>query len=444
LDLEHALAWLDDHVNHEMAAPTAGAVAGLSLEAMRQLVEVLGDPQQGYPVIHVTGTNGKGSTARMISALLMAHGLSVGTYTSPHLEHITQRIAWDLEPIDAAEFARVVSELAALEPLLLEETGGAKPSHFELLTAAAFSYFAQVAVEVAVVEVGMLGRFDATNVVEGDVAVVTNVSFDHTSGEGDWRRLIAEEKAGIVTPGRPLVLGEPDADLLPVFEAEGAEPVWVRERDFGVEQDKLALGGHLIAVITPNGRYDDLLLPVHGAHQGDNAAVAIAAVESLFGRGLDVEVVREGLAALTLPGRFEVVHRTPLLILDGAHNPAGAAALGETLAEEFDVLGRRHWIIGILTGRDIDEMLDGFGIRPGDRVVTCTAPSPRAVPAEELADRVRDRGIAVEAIPDVAAALHHVWNTPPDLAGEADLVMVTGSLRTVGAARTASRRMGLL
>ena len=417
---------------------------GLSLDGMRILAEVLGNPEQAYPVIHLTGTNGKGSTARMISALLVAHSLSVGTYTSPHLEHLVERIAWNLDPIAADELARKIGELATLEPLVLEESGGVKPSRFELMTAAAFSYFADVAVDVAVVEVGLLGRYDATNVAEAQVAVVTNVGRDHTDAEGDWRRRVAEEKAGIITPGSHLVLGETDPELLPVFEAEGAETVWVRERDFGCEQDKLALGGHLIAVITPNGRYDDVFLPVHGAYQTDNAACAIAAVEALFGRALDPQVVRESFARLTLPGRFEVVHRAPLLVLDGAHNPDSAAAVGETLAEEFEIAGRRHWIIGVLAGRDVDDMLEGFDVRAGDRVVACTPDSPRALPAAELAERVRVRGVETEVVPDVAAALRHVWNDAPDLAGEADLIMVTGSLRTVGTARSECRRLGLL
>jgi len=411
---------------------------------MRVLAEVMGNPEQAYPIVHLTGTNGKGSTARMISALLVAHSLSVGTYASPHLEHIVERIAWNLDPIAADELTRVLSELAALQPLVLEETGGVRPTHFDLVTAAAYSYFADVAVDVAVVEVGLLGRYDATNVGAAQVAVVTNVGRDHTDGQGDWRRRIAEEKAGIITPGSHLVLGETDPELLPVFEAEGPGTVWVRDRDFGCEQDKLALGGHLITVITPNGRYDDVFLPVHGTHQADNAACAIAAVEGLFGRALDPQVVRDGLARLTLPGRFEVVHRSPLLVLDGAHNPDSAAAVGETLAEEFEIGGRRHWIIGVLAGRDVDEMLEGFDVRPGDRVVACTPASPRALPAEELAEHVRVRGAETEVVPDVAAALRHVWNDAPDLAGEADVVMVVGSLRTVGTARSECRRLGLL
>jgi dihydrofolate synthase/folylpolyglutamate synthase len=239
------------------------------------------------------------------------------------------------------------------------------------------------------------------------------------------------------------VLGEPDPGLLPVFESEGADTMWVRERDFGCEQDKLGLGGHLIAVITPNTRYDDVFLPVHGAYQTDNAACAIAAVEAFFGRALDPDVVREAFATLTLPGRFEVLHRTPLLVLDGAHNPDGAAALAETLADEFEIAGRRHWIIGMLGGRNIGDVIDGLGLRPGDRVVASTPDSPRAVPAAEVAEHVRARGIEVEVLADVGAALRHVWTAAPGLAGEADLVMVTGSLRTVGQARSECRKLGL-
>jgi dihydrofolate synthase/folylpolyglutamate synthase len=192
VDYSGALAYLDKHVNLEA---TAGHVHGLSLEKMRDLVRVLGDPQTAYPAIHITGTNGKGSVARMVTALLREHGLSVGTYTSPDLERVNERLAWNLEPIADEAFAAVIAELAAVEPLL-----EAYPSRFELLTAAAFAWFAEVAVDVAVVEVGMLGRFDATNVVDGAVAVVTNIGKDHSDGQGDWQAAIAVEKAGIVKP----------------------------------------------------------------------------------------------------------------------------------------------------------------------------------------------------------------------------------------------------
>jgi dihydrofolate synthase / folylpolyglutamate synthase len=438
LDFDKALHYLDDHINLEVLTGVAGRVEGLSLDRIRRVVDVLGDPQRDYPVIHLTGTNGKGSTARMISALVAAHDLSVGTYTSPHLEHITERIARNGEPIEPEAFAQVIDELASLEGLM-----GVRPSYFELLTAAAFSWFSQVAVDVAVIEVGLLGRWDATNVADGQVAVITNIGKDHTDAAGDWRQRVAGEKAGIIKPGSSLVLGETDPALRPVFEAEGPGDVWVRDEDFGCLTDRLALGGHVVDLRTPNGVIEDVLLPVHGAHQVDNAACALAAVEAFFGRALHPDVVAEAFAGLRLPCRFEVLHRGPLLILDGAHNPDGAAAAARTLADEFEVVGRRRWVLGILQGRDIGEMIDALGIRPGDLVVTCTPPSPRGVPAAELAEAVAARGVAATAEPDVATAVERSWQAATS-SGEGDMVMVTGSLYTVGEARTACRRLGLV
>jgi dihydrofolate synthase / folylpolyglutamate synthase len=447
LDFDQAQAYLDDHINFEKtAAISAGHVEGLSLDRMRRVVEVLGDPQHDYPVIHLTGTNGKGSTARMISALFAAHQLSVGTYTSPHLEHVTERIARNGEPIEPDEFARVMGELEALEDQRFFEE---RPSYFELLTAAGFAWFSQVAVDVAAVEVGLLGRWDATNVADGQVAVVTNVGKDHTNGRGDWRRRVAEEKAGIVKPGSHLVLGEADPDLRPLFEAEGPADMWLRDRDFGVIADRLALGGHVVDLRTPNGVLEEVFLPIHGAHQADNAAAAVAAVEAFFGRALAPDVVAEAFGSLRLPGRFEVVHRAPLLVLDGAHNADGARAAAATLAEEFDVAGTRRWVLGLLRGRDLDEMLDAFGVRPRDEVVTCTPPSPRGIAAKELADAVTARGVNAEPVPEAGDALERAWRAAEaegaaDGGGGGGLVIVTGSLYTVGAARTACRRLGLL
>ena len=445
MDFDEAQAYLDDHISLEKtAAISAGHVEGLSLGRMRQVVDVLGDPQHDYPVIHLTGTNGKGSTARMISALLDAHQLSVGMYTSPHLEHVTERIARNSEPIEPGELAAVLGELASLEDQAFFDQ---RPSYFELLTAAGFAWFSQVAVDVAVVEVGLLGRWDATNVADGGVAVVTNVGKDHTDGRGDWRRRVAEEKAGIVKAGSQLVLGETDPALRPLFEAEGPAEVWLRDRDFGVVADRVALGGHVVDLRTPHGLLEEVFLPVHGAHQADNAACAVAAVEAFFGRALALDVVAEAFAGLRLPGRFEVVHRAPLMVLDGAHNPDGGRAAAATLAGEFDVAGTRHWVLGLLAGRDLDEMLDAFGVRPGDPVVACTPPSPRAVAAEELAAAVSARGVAADAVPDVGAAVERALRSAEaagDGAGGGDLVMVSGSLYTVGAARTACRGLGML
>ena len=414
---------------------------------MRRVVEVLGDPQNDYPVIHLTGTNGKGSTARMISALLAAHQLSVGSYTSPHLEHVTERIARNGEPIEPEEFARVMGELESLEHQRFFEE---RPSYFELLTAAGFAWFSQVAVDVAAVEVGLLGRWDATNVADGQVAVVTNVGKDHTNGRGDWRRRVAEEKAGIVKPGSHLVLGEPDPALLPLFEAEGPADVWLRDRDFGVIADRLALGGHVVDLRTPNGVLEDVFLPVHGAHQADNAAAAVAAVEAFFGRPLAPDVVAEAFGGLLLPGRFEVVHRAPLLVLDGAHNPDGARAAAATLADEFDVAGTRRWVLGLLVRagpRRDARRLRGARRRRGGHLHAAVAAGDRGRRAGRGGRR---RGVSgLRPVPDVGEALERAWRAAEagggaDGAGGGGLVMVTGSLYTVGAARTACRRLGLL
>ena len=418
-----ALAYLDRHINLEA---TAGKVDGLSLEKMRQLVRVVGDPQTSYPVIHITGTNGKGSVARMASALLQEHGLSVGTYTSPHLERINERLAWNLEPIGDADFANQIELLANVESLL-----DTPPSYFELLTAAAFSWFAEIAVDVAVVEVGMLGRYDATNVADGLVAVITNIGRDHTDGQGDWRVEIASEKAGIIKPDATLVVGESDPSLLPIYEAEGPAELVVSERDFFTSDDLAAFGGRLFSVRTPRDVYSELYLPLHGAHQTENAATALVATEAFFGRALDHETVSSALGAVTMPGRFEVVHRNPLVILDGAHNVDGARRAAETLADEFDVPGRLVLVVGLLRGRDPREMLEAFRAERADLVIACAPDSPRAIPAEDVAVAARSLPVMTEVVADVREAVGRALA----VAAEEDAVLVAGSLYVAGAAR---------
>jgi dihydrofolate synthase/folylpolyglutamate synthase len=429
MDFPAALRYLDEHVNLEA---TAGRVEGLSLERMRALVHVLGDPQHAYPVIHLTGTNGKGSTARMIATLLREAGLSVGLYTSPHLETINERLMWDGLPIPDDDFATLISDLAALEPML-----ELRPSYFELLTAAAFRWFAELAVDVAVVEVGLLGRYDATNVCDARVAVLTNVGSDHTDRVGDWRRRIAEEKSGIVKPDSTFVLGEDDPELADLFARVPAAETWVRGVQFDVVENELALGGRLLTLRTPERTVDDIFLPVHGAHQADNAALALAATEAFFGSGLDDDAVRTGFAQLALPGRFEVVHREPTVVLDGAHNPEGAEAAARTLAEEFTLSGTLVMVVGLLQGRDPEEMLRALGADQAGIVVACSPPSPRAIPSTELAAAADAMGVAVEVVPDVASAVERALA----LATTDDLVLVTGSLYVVGAARTALTQM---
>jgi dihydrofolate synthase/folylpolyglutamate synthase len=430
MELPKALAWLDEHVNYEAAAggpPKAGSVGGLSLDRMHALVDVLDHPQRQYPIVHITGTNGKGSTARMAAALLAETGLSVGVYSSPHLQRINERISRNGDPIDDDELADVLSDLRGLV-----DVAGVRPSYFELLTAAAFRWFADVAVDVAVIEVGMLGRYDATNVADGAVAVVTNVGPDHTDFREGWRSAIAAEKAGIVKPGSTLVLGETDPELHPIFADEGAAAVWDRGEDFGAEENLLAVGGRLLDLRTPSGVTEEVFLPLHGAYQGDNAACALAAVEALFGRPLAADVVRDAFAGVTAPGRFEIVGREPLVVLDGAHNPAGASTAAQTLADDFDVEGERILVVGMLAPRDPSSFLDGLDAADAHLVIACTPPSPRAVPAAEVATAAADLGVPAEVVPDVRRAVDRALNR----ASDADAVLVCGSLYTVGTART--------
>jgi dihydrofolate synthase / folylpolyglutamate synthase len=433
--LTAALAWLDEHIDLEKTVAIAGRPPRLSLERMEALCSVLGDPQRDQPTLHLTGTNGKGSTARILASILGAHDLTVGTYTSPHLEHIGERIARNGEPIDDASLAAVLTDLAAVEELLAE-----RPSYFELLTAAAFRWFSDVAVSAAVVEVGLLGRWDATNVADATVAVLTNVGRDHTDGSEGWRQRIAEEKAGIVKPGSTFVLGEADPELRPIFAAAPAEQMWVRGDDFACETNVLAVGGRSITVRTPHGTHPDLFLPLHGPHQGENAAIAIAAAEAFFGRAIDEEVLAGALAQVTVPGRLEVVRHSPLVVLDGAHNPDGARALAHALQEGFAPAGGRHLVLGVLAGRDPAELLDALGVGPTDQVVCATPPSPRGLPADELAEAVTATGARATVVPEVGEAFRRAL----DRAGDDDLVLVTGSLYTVGEARSASRALGLL
>lgn len=427
MDFDDALAYLDAHINLEVRT---GNYEGLSLDAMADIMRLYGDPHTAYPVIHITGTNGKGSTARMITRLLMAHGLRVGTYTSPHLERYNERIRLDDDEIDDETFASLVEELSLLEPMLTH-----RPSHFECLTACALALFAAEAVDVAVIEVGVMGRFDATNVVTADVAVVTNVGRDHTDFQGDWRRAIAREKAGIIKPTSTLVLGETAPDVRPIFEAEGAARTLVAGEDFELEANRLAVGGRLLDLRTPYQRLEEVFLPLHGAHQGVNASLALMAASAFFERALDRDVVAEGLGQVEVAGRFEVVGRNPLIVLDGAHNPDGAEAAAAVLEEGFAVEGRRILVCGMLEGRDPVAMLEAFRADGFDQVITCTPTSPRALPADELAFAAAGLGVSCR----VAKSIEQGIGWALDAATPSDLVLITGSLYLVGSARATVR-----
>ena len=426
---DELVAWLDAHTDYEQAMPTR--LRAPTLERITELCRLLGDPQLACPVLHLTGTNGKGSTARVLTALLMAQGLSVGTYSSPNLARVNERLARNGEPIDDGELAEVLGSLALLEPML-----GARPSRFELLTAAAFSWFADSPVDVAVVEVGLGGRWDATNVAVGDVVAVTNVSYDHVEVLGPTLVDIASEKAGIVKPGSHLVVGETDPALLEVFEAAarsaGTRALWLRDRDFGCPGNRLAVGGRLLEVETPGGSYPELFLPLHGAHQGDNAALALGVAEAFFGAPLAADTVEAALASVRAPGRLEVVGRAPLVVLDGAHNVAGADALAAALLE-LHPGGGAVAVVGMLRGRDPSAMFQALARGGVVSVVTCTAPSPRAFGAGELCEAARAAGLEARATETVVDAL--TLARPP--VAEDGLLVVTGSLYVVADARAA-------
>lgn len=432
MNFRDALEWLDNHINLE-ATMSPKRLAPPTLDRMSELMTLMAEPQHQYPVLHLTGTNGKTSTARIASRLLEATNLSVGTYTSPHLESITERMAWNGEPISEAAFGEVIGEVADLVGLM-----STVPSHFEILTAAAFRWFSDLPVHAAVVEVGLLGRWDATNVADGSVAVVTNVGLDHVNYAGTLEN-IAREKAGIVKPGATLVLGERDPDLAAILEDVPAGAIWRRGDDFDVLDRRLAHGGRLVTIRTPGAIYEDVFLSLHGAFQVDNAAIALAACEAFLGGPIADDVVEEAFAAVTSPGRLEVMGHQPLVLLDGAHNPDGARALAPTLLEEFAVAGRTIVVFGVLDPHDPVEMLDALRDLHIDEIVACAPASPRALPPEEVLAAADELGIPAQAARSVAAAVDRALS----IAEEDDLVLVTGSLHTVGNARTALRsRLG--
>jgi dihydrofolate synthase/folylpolyglutamate synthase len=429
VNFAESLIYLDEHASYEKT----GRVEEPSTSTIQRILAVLGDPQFDFRVIHVTGTNGKGSTSQIITRLLMAHGLKVGTYSSPHLENIRERIQGDGEPIDEIDFADSVAAVANAEGV-----AAVRPSYFEIMTAAAFRWFSDTAVEVAVIEVGMLGRWDATNVVNPDVSVITNIALDHTEFAGPTVTHIATEKAGIIKAGSVAVIGDTNEELWPVFSAEPHEEILFRGEQFDVVDNHLALGGRQLHIRTQRAEYVDLFVPLHGWHQGDNTAVAIAAVEAFFGAPLDMEVVNEGLAQVVMPGRFEVVGHQPLVILDGAHNPAGADVCASVFFEDFDPHGQRILVVGALGGRDISDTLSALKVDEFEKVICCTAPSPRARSGKEIAAVATEMGCtnvvatdSVEKACDLALA-----NAISD-----DAILIAGSLYVVGAARTHLRKV---
>ncbi len=422
-----AIAYVEAHATYEKT----GRITSPTVERIERLTAAMGDPQHAYPVIHVTGTNGKGSTSQMITRLLMADGLTVGTYTSPHLERINERIARNSEPIGDDDFAEQIAAVADLEGL-----AGVRPTYFEAVTAAAFRWFADVAVDVAVVEVGLLGRWDATNVVDAQVAIVTNIGMDHTEFAGPTLEDIAREKAGIIKPGGAAVIGETDPSLVAVLAAEPAASRLFRDRDFATGTNQLALGGRLVDLRTPTAIYPEVFVPLHGAHQGDNASIALTATEAFFAAPLDPSVVTEGFGSVAINGRFEVLKHQPLVIVDGAHNPMGADTCAQVFFDDFDPPGRRILVIGTL--REPTGMLEALRADEFDVVIACTAPSPRAFDGGDIAKAAMaigcDEVFSFDTVDGASAKALRI-------ADGDDAILAAGSLYVAGAARGAFLRL---
>jgi dihydrofolate synthase/folylpolyglutamate synthase len=421
MDFQAALEYLDEHMSYHKT----GRIDSPSIEPISAICAALGDPHLSAPVIHVTGTNGKGSTVQIISRLLASQGLTVGTYTSPHLENVTERFKRNGEPITEEELAEQISAVAEIAPLV-----GQNPGYFEILTASAFRWFADIAVDVMVIEVGLLGRWDATNIVESQVAVITNIGMDHNEFAGPSIRDVALEKAGIVKPESAVIVGETDPELVKIFREAGGATTLVRDEDFATVGNALAVNGRLLDLRTPTTIYTDVFLPLNGAHQGDNAALALAAVETFFASPLPEDVVEEGFGNVMMPGRFEVIGRQPLVIVDGAHNAVGADTCASVFFGDFHPEGRRILVVG--TTRDPTEMLAALRADEFDMVFVATAPTPRGIPAAELAKAADALGCDhVASFDSVAEACRRAM----DYADGDDAVLVAGSLYTAGAAR---------
>ena len=415
-----------------------------SLDRIRAFTELLGDPQRSFRVVQLTGTNGKTSTSRMIETLLRALDLRTGRFTSPHLERMSERIVVDGEPLDDEAFVRAFNEIAPYTHLV--DTEQDHPlSFFETIVGMAYSAFADAPVDVAVVEVGMGGGWDATNVADADVAVVLPVAVDHAKYLGDDAATIAAEKAGIIKAGSIAILAEQTPEVAAVLLERAAEvgATVAREgMEFGVLARTPAVGGQMISLKGLRGTYDDVFLPLYGAHQAQNAAVALAAVEAFAGTDtLDEDLVRAAFAEVTSPGRLEIIRRSPTIVLDAAHNPHGAEAVGAALEDSFS-FSPLVGVMGVMEDKDHEGLLNAF--EPHLAPVVCTQNStPRSMSAAALGRAAaeifgEDR---VSVVPDLAEAIDRAATLAEageaiDVSIGAGAVLITGSVVTVGEART--------
>lgn len=455
-DYEAALDWLDSHIDLErlLGSPQAAAP---TLDCMWTLMGVLGDPQDSVPAIHITGTNGKGSTARLAVALLGSCGLTAGSYTSPHIERVNDRIMVANEPLDDESFAAAISEIAVFEPMVTDRCG-TRPNYFEVMAAAAYNWFASTA-HANVIEVGMGGRWDATNVVDAAVAVITNIGADHLEIIGPTLVDVAWEKAGIISSGATVVCGETTPELVDVVDGVAEETgatMWRRGVDWDVVARKPAIGGQVVSMFTPFGQHSDHFVPLHGAHQAVNAATAVCAAEAFFGRGLDGDVISAALADVTLPARFEIVARLPTVVIDGAHNPAGAASLRDTLAETLSIGTEaaagfgiaedpaqtgpdpvRVLVIGANKPHDPGAFCEALDLDVFDAVVATAASWPRAMAPNEVADAAERAAAGFDRSPEIVsiASVDEAVQWATHRAGGDGTVVVSGSLYVAAEAR---------
>lgn len=414
-----------------------------SLDRILAFTELLGDPQRNYRAVHLTGTNGKTSTSRMIDTLLRALDLRTGRFTSPHVEKMSERISIDGEPLDDEAFVRAFTDIAPYTHLV--DAAQEHPlSFFETIVAMAYAAFADAPVDVAVIEVGMGGSWDATNVIDADVAVVTPIAVDHAKYLGDSPAEIATEKSGIIKAGSVAVLAEQSPEVAAVLLARAAEvgAEVVREGvEFGVLARVPAVGGQMLTLRGVRGVYDDVFLPLYGAHQAQNAALALATVESLTGgEALDDDLVRAAFAEVTSPGRLEIVRRSPTIVLDAAHNPHGAAAAAAALEDSFS-FSPLVGVMGVMEDKDYEGVLAAF--EPHLSHLVCTQNStPRSMSAAALGRAAvevfgEDRVLVVPDLSDAidrAATLAEAGEAVSSSIGSG-AVLVTGSVVTVGEAR---------
>ncbi len=431
-------------VEEELATRWGETKLDPSRERIAALMDVLGEPQRAYPSIHITGTNGKTSTARMIEALLGAFDLRTGRYTSPHVQSITERISVDGAPLSAERFVETYQDVKAFVEMV-DDRQQFRLSFFEVLTAMAYAAFADAPVDVAVVEVGMGGTWDATNVIDADVAVVTPISLDHTDRLGDTPEKIAAEKSGIVKTDARVVLAQQPVEAAAVVlrRAVEVDATVAREgMEFGVVSREVAVGGQLMTLRGLGGEYPDIFLPMHGAHMAHNASVALAAVEAFFGVGmeharvLDIDTIRQAFASVATPGRLELVRSSPSVLLDAAHNPAGAQAAAAAVSEAFG-FSRLVGVVGCSAEKDVRGLLEAFEPVFTEVVVTRNA-THRAMDVDELAalavEVFGDDRVQVEPrLDDAVEAAITLAEEEGEYAGAG--VLVTGSVFTVGEAR---------